>query len=211
MPFPCLWLQAGLFIEKEGRFVMHETSLGGTLRDYLSGDEIEETTYEEFRQLLAKLLVEEKGYPRDRLKAKVSLTYCVEGEEFQRPLDLVLYDEQGNPLFIVIFCAGEVGSFERETVCAARLIENGPVAYALVTDTMDASLMDVTLGEPVAKSMAAVPDYDDLLEMIAKAKVRQLTEEQREKQTRVFHTYCGFSYGTCCSESCSLPPKPVKK
>lgn len=189
---------------------MHETSLGGTLRDYLSGKEIDETTFEEFRQLLAKLLVEEKGYPKDRLKAKVPLKYCVDDEEFERPIDYVLYDEHGKPIFIIIFCAGEVGSFERETVCAARLLEGGPVPYALVTDTMDASLMDVATGECVAKSMAAVPDYDTLLEMVEKAEIEPLTEEQREKQTRVFHTYCGFIYGTCCSESCDLPPKPTK-
>lgn len=190
---------------------MHETSLGGTLRDYLSGEEIDETTFEEFRQLLAKLLVEEKGYPKDRLKAKVPLKYCVDGEDYERPIDYVLYDEQGKPIFIIIFCAGEVGSFERETVCAGRLIEGGPVAYALVTDTMDASLMDVMTGESVAKSMDAVPDYADLIEMIDKAEIEPLSEERREKQTRVFHTYCGFIYGTCCSESCSLPPMPPKK
>lgn len=186
---------------------MHETSLGGTLRDYLTGEEIDETTFEEFRQALAKFMVEEKGYPKDRLNAKVTLKYCVEGEEFERPLDLVLYDGQGKPLFVVIFCAGEVGSFERETVCAARLIDDGPVAYALVSDSMDASLLDVRTGDVVAKSMNAVPEYGRLLEMIAEAEITPLTDEQKEKQIRVFHTYCGFIYGTCCSESCALPPK----
>lgn len=189
---------------------MHETSLGGTLRDYLSGEEIDETTFEEFRQALARLLVEEKGYPKEQLKAKVPLAYEVEGEEFERPLDYVVYDEQGKPIFIIIFCAGDVGSFERETVCAGRLIEGGPVAYALVTDTMNASLLDVTTGDLVARSMSAVPDWDTLLEMVDRAEVKPLTAKQREMLTRVFHTYCGFIYGTCCSESCTLPPMPKK-
>jgi hypothetical protein len=186
---------------------MHETSLGGTLRDYLTGEEIDETTFEEFRQALVRLLVEEKGYPRERIRAKVRLTYCVDGEEFERPLDFVVYDENGAPLFVVIFCAGNVGSFERETVCAGRLIEGGPVAYALVTDTMNASLMDVRTGEVVATGMNAVPDWDSLLDMARKADPQPLTDEQRQRQTRVFHAYCGFLFGTCCSESCSLPPK----
>lgn len=185
---------------------MHETSLGGTLRDYLSGEEIDETTFEEFRQLLARLLVEEKGYPKDRLKAKVPLKYCVEGEEFERPIDFVLYDEQGRPVFLVLFCAGEVATFERETVCAARLIEGGPVPYALVTDTMDATLLDVRTGEEVARSMDAVPDYERLMRMVSEAKITPLTAEQRERQTRVFHTYCGFVCGDHCE--CSLPPMP---
>lgn len=188
---------------------MHETSLGGTLRDYLSGEEIDETTFEEFRQLLIRLLVEEKGYPKDRFAAKVPLTYCVEGEEFERPIDYVLYDGEGRPVFIIIFCAGEVATFERETVCAARLIEGGPVPYALVTDTMDATLLDVSTGEAVGRSMDAVPDYDRLVAMIEAVDVRPLTDEQREKQTRVFHAYCGFVCGDHCE--CSLPPMPQKK
>jgi hypothetical protein len=186
---------------------MHETSLGGTLRDYLTGEEIDETTFEEFRQALVRLLVEEKGYPREQIRAKVKLTYCIDGEEFERPLDFVVYDENGRPIFVVIFCAGNVGSFERETVCAGRLIEGGPVAYALVTDTMNASLMDVRTGEVAATGMNAVPDWDSLLDMVRKANPQPLTDEQRQRQTRVFHTYCGFLFGTCCSESCSLPPK----
>jgi hypothetical protein len=185
---------------------MHETSLGGTLRDYLSGEEIDETTFEEFRQLLARLLVEEKGYPKDLIKAKVPLTYCVEGEDFERIIDFVLYDEQGKPVFLVMFCAGDVATFERETVCAARLIEGGPVPYALVTDTMDATLLDVRTGDEVARGMNAVPDYERLMEMVDAAEVKPLTDEQREKQTRVFHTYCGFVCGDHCE--CSLPPMP---
>ncbi|QJB54891.1 type I restriction enzyme HsdR N-terminal domain-containing protein [Pseudodesulfovibrio sp. zrk46] len=189
---------------------MHESSLGGTLRDYLTGDEIDETTFEEFRQALAKLLVEERGYPKEQLKAKVPLKYCVDGEDYERPLDLVVYDESGKPMLVVIFCAGEVGTFERETICAGRLIEGGPVAFAIVSDSMDASLLDVRTGDLIARGMQAVPEYEKLVKMVDEAEVKPLTDEQREKQTRVFHTYCGFIYGTCCSESCSLPPMPKK-
>ncbi|MCJ2164207.1 MULTISPECIES: type I restriction enzyme HsdR N-terminal domain-containing protein [unclassified Pseudodesulfovibrio] len=188
---------------------MHETSLGGTLRDYLSGEEIDETTFEEFRQLLVKLLVEEKGYPKDRFKAKVPIKYCVDGEDYERPIDFVLYDGQGKPVFIIIFCAGNVATFERETVCAGRLIEGGPVPFALVTDTMEASLMDVRTGERIAHGMDAVPDFDRLMKMADDAEIKPLTEEQREKQTRVFHAYCGFVCGDHCE--CSLPPMPGKK
>lgn len=189
---------------------MHETSLGGTLRDYLSGEEIDETTFEEFRQALVRILVEEKGYPKDQIRAKVPLKYTVDGEDFERPLDYVVYGTSGKPIFVIIFCAGEVGTFERETVCAARLIEGGPVPFALVSDTMDASLLDVRSGDVIARSMNALPQWDQLVSMVEESDMKPLTDEQREKQTRVFHTYCGFIYGTCCSESCSLPPMPKK-
>jgi hypothetical protein len=185
---------------------MHETSLGGTLRDYLTGEEVEETTYEEFRQALAKLLVEEKGYPKDRLRAKVRLAYTVDGEEFDRPIDLVVEGDDGSPIFVIIFCSGDIGTYERETVCAARLLGDRPASHALVTDTMGASLLDVKSGECIQEGMRAIPNWEELQKMVAEADSQPLTEEQRERQTRIFHAYNGFLFGTCCSESCSLPP-----
>ena len=56
---------------------------------------------------------------------------------------------------------------------------------------MEASLLDVKTGDLLARSMDAVPDYNKLMEMVEAADMQPLTDEQREKQTRVFHTYCG--------------------
>ena len=41
---------------------MHEVSLGGVIADYLTGEQLERTTYEDLRQALAKFLVEERGF-----------------------------------------------------------------------------------------------------------------------------------------------------
>ncbi len=197
--------------EEENPRTMHETSLGGTLRDYLSGEEIEETTYEEFRQALARLLVEEKGYPRDRLRAKAELAYQVDGESFSRLVDLVACDPEDRPALLVVFSAGDVGSYERETVAAARLFPGGPVPLALVTDTMQASLLDTATGQTLATGMAAVPAWDELLARTRDVPRNPLTPLQRDRLTRIFHAYCGFLFGACCSESCTLPPAPRKK
>ena len=186
---------------------MHETSLGNTIRDYLSGEDIEETTYEEFRQALVRMLVEERGYPRERMRAKVDLCITIAGEEECRPVDFVLDGPDGRPLMLIFFCAGEVGSFEREVRLAARIFPDGPVPFALVTDTNTASLMCSGGDDCVARGIQAVPYYDDLVEMAAKVDRTPLSPERRAKEERIFHTYSGFVIGTCCTESCSLPPE----
>lgn len=185
---------------------MHESSLGGTLRDYLSGEEIEETTFEEFRQLLARLMVEEKGYPRERIAAKVKLEYEVDGACHERRLDFVIHDDQGRPILLVMFCAGDVGSFERETVFAARLYPGGPIPLAMVTDTMEASLLSVASGEVVRHGMAALPDWAELNRMASEAALPPLSDEERAKATRIFHAYCGLLCS--CGDTCDLPDKP---
>jgi len=186
---------------------MHEVSLGGMLTDYLSGQPIEETTYEEFRQALAKYLVEEKGYPKGSLKAKVPLIFMIDGEETGRHVDLVAYDDHGAPLVLVIFCAGDVGSFERETVSCARLFPGGPVPIAIATDSIGASVLDTATGDCVATGARRIPTWDEALVWDARRPRTPLTEERRRKEERILHAYNGFLYGTCCSESCLVPPK----
>lgn len=186
---------------------MHEVSMGGTLRDYLSGEEIEETTYEEFRQALAKLLVEELGYPKESLKAKVDLCFNIDDEEMCRTMDLVINNEDDLPIMLVMFCAGDVGSYEREAVCAGKLFQGGPVPYVVISDSMDAFLLDAISGKTLAHGMKSVPSYEELLQMTAEYKREPLPAEKRTKIERIFYTYTGFLQGTCCSDSCSLPPE----
>ncbi len=199
---------------------MHEVSLGGMLTDYLSGEKIEETTYEEFRQALARMLVEGKGFPRDSLRAKVPLVFQIDGQDTGRHIDLVAYDTSGGsgrPLLLVIFCAGDVGSFERETVSCARLFPGGPVPVAIATDSIGASVLDTATGEPLshtiggATGVRAIPTWDELRALVAASdaitKRLPLPEERRRKEERILHAYNGFLYGTCCSESCRVPPK----
>lgn len=185
---------------------MHETSLGGTLRDYLSGDEIEETTFEEFRQLLARLMVEEKGYPKERITPKVMLRYTVDGTTYERRIDFVVHNDAGAPIFLVMFCAGDVGSFEREMVCAARLYPGGPIPYVMVTDTMNASLLNVKTGEAIRHGLSALPTWDEINAMFDVSDMSPLTDEQRDKQSRIFHAYSGLLCG--CEGTCDLPDRP---
>ena len=214
---------------------MHEVSLGGMLTDYLSGESIEETTYEEFRQALAKFLVEEKGFPKGSLRAKVPLVFQIDGQDTGRHIDLVAYDTSdgsdpsdvpdgsaapgsaGRPLMLVIFCAGDVGSFERETVSCARLFPGGPVPVAIASDSIGASVLDTATGDPLshpvnkATGVRAIPTWDELRALVAASDARTgrkpLSEERRRKEQRILHAYNGFLYGTCCSESCRVPPK----
>lgn len=189
---------------------MHEVSLGGMLTDYLTGQTIEETTYEEFRQALAKFLVEEKGYPRRGLKPKVPLLFQIDGQDTGRHIDLVASDDNDIPMVLVIFCAGDVGSFERETVSCARLFPGGPVPIAIATDTIGASVLNTATGDCTATGVRSIPTWDEALALNAKTPRIPLADERRRKEERILHAYNGFLYGTCCSESCRVPPKPGK-
>lgn len=184
---------------------MHEVSLGGTIRDYLSGEAIPNTTFEDFRQALARLLVEEKGYPRERLAAKVGVSFPIEGETYCRVIDLVATDGSGRPLLLVLFCAGKPGTYERETLAAARLIEAGPAPLALVTDTKEAILLDVATGATLAEGMAAVPHWEELSRLAAGRERTELTPARIERERRILYAYSEMLTSCCEGTCCPLP------
>lgn len=183
---------------------MHEVSLGGTLRDYLTGEAVERTTYEDLRQALARFLVEERGYPAARLRPRVEVACEVDGACCCRVADLAAMDESSRPLLLVIFCAGAPGTYERESLAAARLVPGGPAPLVLVTDTHDAVLLATVSGAPLGQGLRAVPTYESLCRMAAREPVQVLTPEARLREERILHAYTGF-LKTCCGESCELP------
>ncbi|MDO9630952.1 MAG: type I restriction endonuclease subunit R, partial [Humidesulfovibrio sp.] len=147
------------------------------------------------------------------LKAKVPLVFQIDGQDTGRHIDLVAYDlsdtsgESGRPLMLVIFCAGDVGSFERETVSCARLFPGGPVPVAIATDSIGASILDSATGECTATGVRAIPAWEQVRALDAATPRIPLPQERRRKEERILHAYNGFLYGTCCSESCRVPPK----
>ena len=182
---------------------MHEVSLGGTIRDYLTGEIIDETTYEDLRQALARMLVEELGYPRESLTPRVLFEYTIEGQTYHKDVDLLISGPDGQPLMVVMFCPGEVRTYERETVSLGRIMDDKPLPLAICTDTMDASLMDVASGECFATGMAAVPKWEKLLELVEERNAEPLSGEAKERVLRIFHAYNGFHDSCCTNNSCS--------
>ena len=185
---------------------MHEESLNRVILDYLSGEELEETSYEEFRQALARLLVAERGYPKDRLAAKLGICFQVDDREYTRMADLLAKDEDGKPLMLVIFCSGEIGSYARESLAAARLLAPQPAPLTLVTDTKDALLLATADGQPLERGMAAIPRYPELLRLAAQHPVKLLDEPRAQAERRILYAYSEFLSGGCCQGACR--PKP---
>lgn len=189
---------------------MHDVSLGETIRDYLTGEDVALTTYEDLRQGLARLLVEEKGYPAERLKPRRPVYALIDGKEYSRLADLAALDERGAPLLVILFCAGDPTTYQRECLAVARLIADGPSPLALVTDTHEAVLLATSTGEQLATGMQAVPDWERLQILAKERPAAPLDAQRREKEGRILYAY-SESLFTCCSyAACAASSKGAR-
>ncbi|SDB38163.1 Type I restriction enzyme R protein N terminus (HSDR_N) [Desulfonatronum thiosulfatophilum] len=183
---------------------MHEVSLGQTIQDYLTGDELEMTTYEDLRQGLARMLVEEKGYPKEKVIPKVEIKYDVDDKPFSRNVDLLVYDDQGKPVLALLFCSGTPESYTREAVYAGRLVPEGPTSLVVVTDSKDARLLRTMDGKVLDSGFAAIPSWDALQKLLRDNPAPKLDPARVLREQRVFYMYSGF-LESCCGKTCPEP------
>jgi len=183
--------------------IMHEVSLGGVIRDYLTGEARERTTYEDLRQALARYLVEERGYDPAVLIPRYPVHYAVGGETLTREADIAMLLGSGSPGMLLVFCAGQIHSYVREVQALARLAVPGPCPLGVVTDMREIELFAAKDRAILARGLYAFPDQATMESLALEHSIAPLTDEQREKESRILHAYTGF-LKTCCGESCSF-------
>lgn len=185
---------------------MHEVSKNAWIRDYLTGEEIEVTTYEDCRQELERRMVEELGYPKANLSPKVGVSFLVDAKPYCRVVDIVARDDEGRPLLLLFFTAGQPGTFDREIVAAARLVQGGPAPLAAATDTKEVVLQETAGGTLVWNgSYAELPSWERARALAAAHPARPLGEDALRREARILYTYSEYIYGSCCY---TCPPKP---
>jgi hypothetical protein len=182
---------------------MHEVSLNRVITDYLTGQEIMDTTYEDLRQALARLLVEDRKYPRENIHAKYPMNYSIDGESHSVAVDLAVFSPAGEPLLALFFCPGEVGTFVRESLAAARIHLPAPFPLLIVTDSMELQLLETRTSQLLGQGFNAVPLWSDL-PALAQAHPCPLPGEDRlDKERRIRAAYDGLG-GPCCGGECGI-------
>ncbi len=184
---------------------MHELNLGYTVQDYLSGEEIQATTYEDIRQDMARFLVEDKGVPKEALQSKVQVTAIIDDQPYVQQVDIVIGRDGQTPIMALKFCAGQVETYTRQLLAAARLLPQGPAALAAVTDSKKALILQVADGMLLREcSYHELPDWQELQGLVQSVPPYQLTPDRKNKEGRLLYALSELSC-SCSQESCSVP------
>lgn len=186
---------------------MHDVSIGKTIEDYLTGEELDATTYEDLRQALARILVEEKGYPRERLEPRVKVDAPIDDKTYTRIVDLAVRDDDQGWLLILLFCPGVVATYTREALAAARLMPGAPARLVAVTDTKDALLLSVADGRQIAEGFGSLPTWERLKDLAGKHPPLAVDPERREREARILYAYSESLYACCGGAACAAEEK----
>ncbi|MBW6521814.1 MAG: type I restriction enzyme HsdR N-terminal domain-containing protein, partial [Desulfoarculaceae bacterium] len=168
----------------------------GSLRDYLTGEELTDTDDERNRQQLARMMVEEKGYAREDLEPRRFIETFFSAQFIRSIIELTV-SLKGRRFMIIRYGPGSLVTRERSAIAAARVLEEQyQIPLAVVTNGRDAELLDTATGQVLATGMEAIPDYHQARDLLSTLIFRERMEpKKRERELRILNT---FDVEICC-------------
>ena len=176
----------------------------GETTDFVTGELITDTDDERYRQQLARLLVEEKGFRKNDLEVRLKIDTLFAGQFVVSKIDLVARLD-GRRLMVLRYAPGSLVTRERPALAAARVLDRDQVIpLTVVTNGRDAEILDTATGKVTATGLAAIPDRQQLGELAARKDILPgLDENRREKELRILNA---FDVEICCAGGpCVLP------
>jgi len=171
------------------------------LIDFITGQEVVDTTDERVRQGVERFLLEEKGYSKDDLEVDAEFDIVLDEKINRAKVDLVINVE--GKRFMIIKCSrGSLSSWEREVLSCARIFDTYIIPFAVITDGEDAEILDPVTGEEIGHGLKEIPSRHDAIEAVKRIEFKRLPEDKREKEKRVF-----WAFESIKSEECGFHPQ----
>lgn len=168
----------------------------GTLKDYLTGEELTDTDDERIRQDISRWMVEEKGYARESLQPRLKIDTLFSKCFVASTIELTVSFQQ-KQCMIIRYGPGSLVSRERAAIAAARVINpDYCIPLAVVTNGRDAELLDTRTGKILGYGLDSIPNRDSIEKMFAELVFYPTPEAtRRERELRILNA---FDVERCC-------------
>ncbi len=172
----------------------------GTLTDFLSGDKIPDTHDERLRQGIAERLIKEKGYAKQDIRPRVDVFAKADIKTAVVKLDFLIYLEQ-KACMLIKYGPGSITTRHRPCVAASRLVEPYQIPIVVVTNGVDADILDGKTGKVTGIGFDGIPNKEKLLQIRADAGFTEVADKRAEMEYRILYT---FEIEDSCETNCML-------
>ena len=187
-----------------GNFQMmgHHLILGEQL-DYLTGESVADTHDERYRQALAKLLVEKKGYDKSDIVPRRKLLVMAGDKCAQIQIDLtVLINDTA--AMIIRYGPGSLVTRHRPAIAASRVLTAYQIPLVVVTNGLDADILDGKTGSVLSKGLDTIPDKQALSLRCSAGTTEPIAPKRAESEQRILYAYDVDDSCPCDDNICRL-------
>ena len=174
----------------------------GRLTDFLTGETLDDTHDERYRQKLARLLVHKKGYAKDEIKPRSDLHVKVDGKQAILKVDFQITLSH-KVRMLIQYGPGSLVTRRRPALAAARVLTPYQIPVVVVTNGQDAEILTGTDGTVVANGLASIPSRDQLLSQTATGDFAPVSSRRAKIEARIIYAYevdgrCPCDDTICC-------------
>jgi hypothetical protein len=175
----------------------------GELVDFITGETLKDTHDERYRQKLARMLVNQKGYLKTDIEPRKELLIKADAKKAILKIDFVIM-LAGKASMLVKYGPGSLVTRRRSVLAASRLIAPVQVPVAVITNGIDAEVINGTSGEIIAQGLDSIPAKSDLEKMIAGEAFKTISNAQAEMESRILYCYEVDDSCECDDDICRL-------
>lgn len=160
----------------------------GELVDYITGRMIADTHDERYRQRIARLLVEIKGFHRNDIQPRVPIDLRVDGKSARIRLDYIVKSADRFVL-LVKYGPGSLVTRHQIAFAAARLLAPHAVPFSIVTNGEDAHWLDNADRTLKAQGLEAIWNRHTLNDALQTRPWQPVSSRQAEMAARILWAY----------------------
>ena len=175
----------------------------GELVDYITGETLKDTHDERYRQKLARMLIDEKGYPKSEITPRVEV-FTRAGEKCAIiPIDFQV-SHGDRTCMIIKYGPGSLVTRRRPALAASRLIAPYQIPVVVVTNGESAEILDGANGQVNALGLDSIPSRPELVRQIQSASFAPISKHRAEMESRILYAYDVDDSCPCDDTICRL-------
>lgn len=179
----------------------HGHLIYGDTKCPITGQTLPDTDDERARQKIAKILLEEKKIPKKRIIPRKYIAVDCDGKTGRILIDFLVYGKN-YPVMAVRYAPGSLVTRHRPAVAAARIIEPGTVRRVVVTNGIEADILDVENGRIIASGIDHIPSFSEIEEIEKTASMNAYSKEQIQKAKRILYAMDILTEKECEEYTC---------
>ena len=160
----------------------------GELIDFVTGERIPDTHDERYRQQLARLLVEHKGYLKNQIQPRFELRIAAENKQAILKIDFVVHLFE-RICMILKYGPGSLVTRHRSALAASRLVAPYQVPIAVVTNGKDADIIEGATGNIISSGLESIPVKAALVQRVEKTDFDKISAKQAEMESRILYSF----------------------
>jgi hypothetical protein len=175
----------------------------GELVDFITGDVLKDTHDERYRQNIARLLVNQKGYAKKDIEPRKALIVQADEKKAVLKIDFII-TLSGHVAMVVKYGPGSLVTRRRAVLAVSRLVAPYQVPVAVITNGQDAEIISGPSGEVIDTGLESIPSKPDLARQVSNKNWGVITAHQAEMESRILYCYEVDDSCECDDDICRL-------